>query len=446
MKFLATLLTLMAFPLAPGAHAAPLALDAALRNANLSSSAGETYLRVTVKAPRVHLESRMPMNLAVVIDRSGSMSSAGPSGTQKMRDAIAAARFLVDQLDARDTLTLVSFDDGAEVLSPGERMTPANKATAKKRVGTLFARGGTDMVAGLREGIAMAAEHRHGDSVNRVILISDGVPNTSRGLVEMARGAQGQGIGVSTLGVGVDYNENLMTAIANAGNGGYYFVADAKTLPGIFTRELHSLMAVVAKHAVLKIGFGSGVVPVKVYGYDAQVGSEVTRINVGDLVGGQVAEVLLQISHPALSGAHPVAHVELAYEDVQRRVSAHLGRDVSAVFTADRRAVEKSVDAMTFAKAEQVKTAIAVNQAMDAYARGDKKTAHAVLAHRRAALDDMPAPPAAAPALGKAKDSLRFAEQAASGAPSASRGYGGGAAGLAAAAKSAKAQARSLER
>jgi len=440
------LLALLACLGAPAAHAAPLSLDAALRNGSLASTEGDTYLRVSVKAAKVHLDARMPMNIAVVVDRSGSMSERGPSGSQKMADAIASARFLVDQLDERDTLTVVSFDDGAEVLAPGARMTAQAKSAAKERLGTLFARGGTDMLAGLGTGIRAVAEHQKGDQVNRVILISDGIPNVAEGLVEQARTAQAKGIGVSTLGVGVDYNENLMTAIANAGNGGYYFVADAKKLPSIFSTELHSLMAVVARNAALRIEFGSGVRPTKVYGYDAQVGPEATLVRLGDVVGGQTDEVLLKVHHPALSGSHPVAHVELVYVDAFSKASQRADRDVKAVFTEDKKAVTASLDAQTYAKAEQVATAEAVHQAMDEYARGDKEKAKAVLASRRAALAEEPAPPpAAAPAMQKASESLQFADDAVAGAPAASMGYSGAEA-HAAAAKAAKAQVRELER
>jgi Ca-activated chloride channel homolog len=439
------LLALLACLAAPAAQAAPLSLDAALRNSNLSSQEGETYLRVTVKAARVHLDARMPMNIAVVVDRSGSMSERGPSGTEKMKDAIASARFLIDQLDERDTLTVVSFDDGAEILAPGARMTAQAKASAKEKLGTLFARGGTDMLAGLGAGIRAATEHQKGDEVNRVILISDGIPNVADGLVEMARAAQSKGIGVSTLGVGVDYNENLMTAIANAGNGGYYFVADAQKLPQIFTQELHSLMAVVARNAALRIEFGSGVRPTKVFGYDAQVGQEATLVRLGDVVGGQSDEVLLQVRHPALSGEHPVAHVELVYLDAFDKSTQRAARDVKAVFTEDKRAVEASLDAKTYAKAEQVKTAEAVQQAMDDYSRGDKEKAKNVLASRRAAIAAAPAPAAAAPEMKKASESLQFADEALAGGPATSMGYSGSE-GVSAAAKAAKANVRSLER
>lgn len=444
-NLLKTLAALLACLGAPAAYAAPVSLDAALRNAKLQSTEGDTFLRVSVHADPVHLDARMPMNLAVVIDRSGSMSEQGPSGTQKMADAIASAKFLVDQLDERDTLTVISFDDGAEILAPGAKMTASAKSSAKEKLGTLYARGGTDMLAGLGAGIRAVHEHQKGDQVNRVILISDGIPNVAEGLVDMARGAQGKGIGVSTMGVGVDYNETLMTAIANAGNGGYYFVADARKLPEIFSKELHSLMAVVARNAALKIEFGSGVKPTQVYGYDAQVGPEATLIRLGDLVGGQTSEVLLKVHHPALSGEKPVAHVELVYLDAFKKESVRADRDVSATFTEDHKLVEASLDAKTFAKTEQVETAEAVQTAMDDYARGDKDAAKQVLATRRAAMHAAPAPVAAEPMMKKAGESLDFADEALAGAPAASMGYAGPAA-PAAAAKAAKEKVRDLER
>ena len=446
-KLLSSALGVLCALSAAPAFAGPLSLEASLRNHQLEAGEGDTFLRVSVKAQPIHLDQRLPMNLAVVVDRSGSMASAGPSGTEKMGDAKKAAEFLISQLDERDTLTVISFDDGAEVRAPAAHMTPANKARAQETIEPLFARGGTDMIAGLGAGIAQVKERvGQQEQVNRVILISDGVPNVSEGLVEMAREAQARGISVSTLGVGTDYNENLMTALANSGNGGYYFVADASKLPQIFTRELHSLMAVVARNAALKIEFGSGVKPTKVYGYDAQVGAEATTIRLGDLVGGQTSEVLLRLHHPALSGDHPIAHVELVYQDAFKKELAHEDTELAATFVLDRKVVEASLDAPTFAKAEQVATAEAVNQAMDDYARGDKDEAKKVLATRRAQIAaSPPAPAAAAPKMARANASLDFADQALAGSLGAAHGYRGADA-VSASTKAAKEDVRELAR
>jgi Ca-activated chloride channel family protein len=430
--------------------AGPLTLDAALRNKKLDSREGDTYLRISVKAQAIHLDKRLPMNLAVVIDRSGSMAEAGPSGSEKMGDAKTAAKFLVDQLDERDTLTVISFDDGAEVLSPAAKMTAENKSATKERINPLYARGSTDMIAGLKAGLAQVKERvGMGEQVNRVILISDGQPNVADGLVDLARDAQARGISISTLGVGVDYNENLMTAIANAGNGGYYFVADASKLPQIFTKELHSLMAVVAKNAALKIEFGSGLKPIKVYGYDAQVGPEATIIRLGDVVGGSNSEVLLKVHHPALGGDRPVAHVELMYQDAFKKDIQKEERDITASFVEDKVAIESSLDSVTYARVEQEETAEAVNTAMDAYASGDKAKAKQVLNARRAQIQAAPKPvttsTASAPMMERAKKSLDFADEAVMDAPAASMGYSGAAA-PAAAAKAAKEDAYEMSR
>jgi Ca-activated chloride channel family protein len=448
-KLLSSVLGVLCALTASAAAAAPITLEASLRNRQLDSQEGDTYLRVSVKAQAIHLDKRLPMNLAVVIDRSGSMSSEGPSGSEKMADAKKSAQFLIDQLDERDTLTVVSFDDGAEVLASAAHMTPANRERAQHAIDPLFARGGTDMIAGLGAGIAQVTERLgQQEQVNRVILISDGVPNVEQGLLEMARQAQGKGIGISTLGVGTDYNENLMTGLANAGNGGYYFVADASKLPSIFSRELHSLMAVVARNAALKIEFGSGVKPTKVYGYDAQVGAESTIIRLGDLVGGQTSEVLLRLHHPALTGEHPIAHVELKYQDAFKRELAQQDAELAANFVSDRKVVEASLDAVTYAKTEQVATAEAVNEAMDDYAAGNKDKAKKVLATRRAELNaapPAPMPASVAPRMAKANASLDFADSALAGAPAASMGYAG-ADGVSAASKAAKEDVREMSR
>jgi Ca-activated chloride channel family protein len=325
----------------------------------------------------------MPLNIALVIDRSGSMDGTGPTGTNKMQDAKKAAKALLEQLTEGDRFTVLSFDDGAEVLASGPGI-PARIAEAKRRIDRLSARGGTDMVSGLRDGIAQAKNAYAANRSNRVILISDGVPNTQDGLVEMARGATSLGINVTTIGVGTDYNEDLMSSLADAGAGNYYFINDAKALAGVLKKELDQAMAVVGREAVLKVTFAPALTPVKVYGYDAQVIADQAIVSLGDVFGGQTAEVVLKVHHARLEGTRPIASIELSYFDALNKTTQRSKNELSAAFVADAKQVAASLDKETAMKVEKIAAADVLKAAMEQLKAGKRDEAAKMIQAERA--------------------------------------------------------------
>lgn len=370
---------------ASGNAAASVSMEAALRNAKLpQQTEGETFLRIVVKGERIRSERRQPMNVALVIDRSGSMGGRGPSGTGKMADAIGAAKAMLAQLAEADHFTVISFDNGAEVLASGAGGTAAVQE-ANRRIDALYPRGGTDMVAGLQTGIARLKAGYRKERSHRVVLISDGVPNTSAGLVEMARGATQNGIQVTTIGVGTDYNEDLMSKIADAGAGNYHFINDSRALAKILSRELQELAAVVGREAVLEVDFASGVTPVKVYGYDARLDSERAIIPLGDVFGGQSAEVLVKLRHPRLEGEKRIAQVQLRFFDAIRSKDAKNSRQIVAAFIADRKQITASLDKETEAKVQRIAAAEALKDAMEKVKAGRYEEARTRLSAQRAA-------------------------------------------------------------
>ncbi|MFN7135658.1 MAG: VWA domain-containing protein, partial [Myxococcales bacterium] len=276
-----------------------------------------------------------------------------------------------------------SFDDGAELLAAGAGGGSAVRE-ANRRIDALTPRGGTDMVAGLSTGIEKVKAAYRQDRTNRVILLSDGVPNTANGLVEMARAATQKGIQVTTIGVGTDYNEDLMSKIADAGAGNYYFINDGQALASILRKELNELAAVVGREAVLKVEFASGVKPVKVFGYDAKLDNERAIIPLGDIFGGQNAEILVKVRHPKLEGDKLIAKVDLAFYDALKKADARDSRSISASFIGDAKAVHASVHKETAAKAEKIAAAEALNEAMEKVKQGRYDEARQQLATQRA--------------------------------------------------------------
>lgn len=357
-----------------------ISMDAALeRSQLLANERGETFLRVALIGQKVALKKRLPMNVVVVIDRSGSMGGQSPAGTQKMYDAREAAKFLISQLQAGDKAAIVSFDNGAEVLSKAQDITPQSIVAISRKIDTLSPRGGTDMVSGLKTGLAQARALLRRDQVNRIILISDGHPNTTEGLNQLARKAAKKGVTVTTMGVGTDYNEDLMSTIADAGQGNYYFIKDSAKMAKIFEQELKTMIAVVAREAVIKIKLKNGVKVEEVYGYEASIGRTEAAIPVGDILGGRYNEVLTRLSFPAQKGQTELVNVTLAYHDALANKGRKLTEIVKAEFVSDAKAVTASINTEVAEKVEKVKIANATKQAMDEYRAGNIDKAKAII-------------------------------------------------------------------
>ncbi len=209
-------------------------------------------LLVHLEAPEQTLPTRPSLNLALVIDRSGSM------GGEKMARAREAATFAVRQLGSRDRISLVIYDDQVEVVWPS---SPLREKTDKTRllqlIQQIHSRGSTNLFGGWVEGSTQVAAHLQPESLNRVILFTDGLAN--QGLTHpeeigqhVAALAQ-RGVSTSTLGIGRDFNEDLLALMADRGEGNFYFIEAASDLPRIFARELSGLAATFARNLTLQL-------------------------------------------------------------------------------------------------------------------------------------------------------------------------------------------------
>lgn len=215
----------------------------------------DVLVRIEPPLPEVHFP-RPPVNLALVLDRSGSMA-----GAKKMPYAIKAAQFAVQQLLPTDRVSVTIFDDQVERLVPN--VLAGDKAGIVKKIGTVQPRGSTNLHGGWAEGARQVKAHVKKGGLNRVVLLSDGLANQGvtdpNAIAKEVKGLAAGGVSTTTMGLGDDYNEDLLESMAQAGVGNYYYIESPVQLTDIFTTELKGLMATVGQKVSLGIETGEGV-------------------------------------------------------------------------------------------------------------------------------------------------------------------------------------------
>jgi Ca-activated chloride channel family protein len=312
---IALLLALLSAPLANAAEKAapPLELSARLaRAAPLAGAAQTLHLRVGLLAKAApSREARMPINVALVIDRSGSMS--GP----RIEAAKEAARMAVDRLTSRDIVSVVSYDDRVEVDVPATRAS--DPRSEKERISRLNARGSTAIWAGLQRGADEVRKFKSRAYVNKIILLSDGLANVGPSrpdeFASLGRELAGEGITVSTIGLGNGYNEDLMAKLAINADGTHKFVAKPADLVQFFAREFDDALSVIAQDVLIEIECAPGVAPNRSLGRQADISGGKATYRFSLAMAGAEQAVLIGIDVPALSAGEPrpIARVRARY-------------------------------------------------------------------------------------------------------------------------------------
>lgn len=280
--------------------------------------AGETQ-RAIVKigldcAPVPRREQRPPLNLALVIDRSSSMQG------DRIARAREAAIELVAQLAPDDIVALVAYDSEVEVIVPARAVGDRRELVGAIR--RLTPRGYTALHAGVSAGAAEVRRHL-GESkhVPRIILLSDGQanrgPSTPEELGRLGASLLKEGISVSTIGLGLGFNEDLMARLAERSDGNTYFVENSDDLPRIFAAEMGDALNVVARRVVIEIEFPSGVRPVRFVGREGRINAQRAELTLNQLYGGQEKFALIEVE---VSGAREgtersIATAHVRYED-----------------------------------------------------------------------------------------------------------------------------------
>lgn len=290
------------------------AMDTRWGNAEFSLSQREAVLQIGFTTAEVNERSDLrPVNLVFVIDKSGSMGA-----DDKMSRVKEGLQTMLRQLRPDDVVSIVAFDSGASVLYPASRV--GNGEGLRYAIDCLSPGGGTNLHGGLMLGYAEARKHFRSGATNRVILLTDGIAN--EGVVDPARIAadssecNGQGIDLSTIGVGIDLNNDLLRTLARSGHGLYHFISDYKDINKVFVNEVQSLVSSVAKKVEVRIEYGAGLQVEKIYGYSPRYNGGSVSVVLDDMNNG-LTEVVMAKFRVATKSVLPVK-VHLSYFDVKR--------------------------------------------------------------------------------------------------------------------------------
>ena len=362
------------------AHAAQVTLDADLGQSVLHSKSSERiYLRLSLKT-LVHgtREKRAPINAAIVIDRSGSMAG------DRIAAAKEAAHVALGRLSADDVVSLVAYNHKVDVLQPARRLGDA-RANLERAIDKLSADGTTALYAGVKEGGQQVREFIADNKINRVILMSDGLanvgPSQPSDLAELGRELAGKGISVTTIGLGLEYNEDLMQRLAAASDGNHAFVESPRQLAGIFDKEFGDALSVSARDVIIHIECRTGFKPNRVLGRDAEIKGQTITMKLNQLQSLNERYIVVELE-PAKGGAAgeaEIADVTVDYIDLDSGSRSKVGRKVKARITDDVKEAEASLNKPVMSQVtEQIATETS-EKAVDLRDRGDVAGAKRVL-------------------------------------------------------------------
>lgn len=328
-----------------------------------TDATSERYILVSYAAPEAPARAeRMPVNVALVLDRSGSMS-----GGWKFELARAAVERSLQMLHPEDRFSVVIYDELVDVIQPSSFATPAAKRQTIEALRTIRPRGSTDLCAGWMRGCEQIADHLDADAISRALLLTDGLANSGtrdhETLVRHASELKRRGIATSTFGVGADFDEHLLRDLARDGGGNFYFIQNPGQIPDLLTSELGEALETVARDVVLRVMLpvGANAEPLNRHRF-SRTGAELfnqneLRIELGDLVSAQDVQVVVRVELPPgelgdLSRARLVlegrginersANVEWAYaldvENDEQLRDVDVDREVANLYAARARA------------------------------------------------------------------------------------------------------------
>ncbi len=367
--------------------AGELEISVSLANPVLQASGIQTtYLRIGLSGERpVETGVRPKINTAIVLDRSGSMSG------EKIAQAISAAHTALDMLKDGDVVSIITYSDGAEVLVPATILDSRNRRRFHDALSDVYASGNTALFSGVVSAGRELELYLQEQRVNRVILLSDGIanvgPSSPRELGNLGQTLRRRGISVSTIGLGLGYNADLMYELAARSDGNHAFVENPEELTAIFSREFESALSVVAKNLEIEVRFVPGVKPLRLLNRQGELYGDRAIVTMNQLYGGREQYVLVEVEvDPAkfvggqgTGDEVQAAEVSLSWYDLSVDLRRRGEREVGISFTSAPEVVEARQDRKTLADAVLQIATIKNEEALQLRDEGKVEEAQAIL-------------------------------------------------------------------
>jgi Ca-activated chloride channel family protein len=399
------------------AHAdKPVALEYRLAHPVMKEGeAQRNYLRVALSGCEREKSDRTPVNVGFVIDRSGSMQGV------RMAQARAAAIAALKRLDAGDIASVVTFDNQIDVLVPAQPV--ADQSAFTDRIGQLAARGSTAIHAGLLKGADEVRRFKDNRRLNRIVLLSDGLANVGPSrpddFAKLGRDLLGEGISVSTIGLGLDYNEDLMLALARASDGNHTFVGEATDLIQVFNREFDDVLASCAQTVSIDVELRPGVRAVRALSRQADISGQQAQFRLNQVYQATEHYVLLELEldrEVASAGDQILGRVRVAYTSPQDGSAQTLDAAIRGRFSASETEAQKSRDNLVLGSVLEQVTRERSAAAVELRDAGKHEEARALL---RQNVTEIDAYAASAPALSERLQHLKKEYGAIANAPAA---------------------------
>ena len=283
----------------PGA----IVMEGALGNRYVTAGQSSTVLtRLRIGTHTLTNLARPAINLALVVDTSGSMDG------RAIADARTASLALLEQLADGDRLAVVVFHSRTELMVPSVVLDDETRAAARTKIATMASSGTTDMANGLRVGLEELLRNYQEGGVNRLVLLGDGVPNDAAPIAALAQAAGERHIAITSLGLGLDYDETIMGQIAQLSGGHFHYIENSSTVAAVFRDEVLRLQRIVGRNAVVTLTPGPGVRIESVVGPVVSQNNGSVSISIGDVSEGDTRDLLVRLS---ADGRRAGANVEL---------------------------------------------------------------------------------------------------------------------------------------
>ena len=373
--------------LSTSASAAQVTLSSELGQDVISTKGGKIYLRLSLKAIRDERSERdrTPVNVALVLDKSGSMKG------KRMEAAKEAARMALSRLGRDDYVSLVAYNHNVNVLSRAGRVS-GSYDSLRDQINRLTADGTTALYAGVDEGGRQVRDYYSDRRVNRVILMSDGLanvgPSSPADLAKLGQELGAKGISVTTIGLGLSYNEDLMSRLALASDGNHAFAKTPDDLVDIFNSEFGDTLSIAAQDIEIIIDCHDGFRPKRILGRQAEINGSRARVKLNQLTGGAERYLIVELEAPegkAVS-AHDVADVNVRYLDLDSGKREARKSKVQAGYSPDESKVKASVNKSVMSQVTAQVATETSERAVELRDKGDIKGARRLLQENAAYL------------------------------------------------------------